>query len=649
MLSILDKIQEKYNEQNNNHMYKNIKNIKFKFVDTNEENLVDDTYIKLNARGIPLSLFEEYKISFLEIKDDTKLKEKMDNSWKDWIWKKIDHNDYLENNLIFDNAFIRLFRAILNNQYALYCHFTKDTKFENNLLKNFLDDNDLDNDNIIHFYEYRNILEEHIQETINNIEIIMDFIIENEDLLKRCNQYIDINKYIDNMIYVKNASNLFIPMASNSDRIKFFAICLYIIQNYNKEFNINNYIQWTRIARNLIPRIIDDNIEYTNIIKKIKNIFDKFKDSNNYLKAFSNIELNEIENCKIDNLQGEIEKAKLMVLPNDNKKRWEEQIEKNDLNQSLKGDNSFLLNFSGCKLNETDNKIVFEINEDIAFEHYINYSKICNVIFNYNLQNDQKIINEKLDKNNVLARALLSYSELNNANKDCGYLLEMQNFSYTFLANDFSRDYSWINLAKATNKSQNKNKVEYLKSFMDDCIKNNAYDIDNILFTAEQKLKSVNPTNWKKYFIIDEYANDVFDLLNEYNLIKIYSNDNNKSVNIFLMRSKATSGNTMPLIFYALNKKLENYKIKFNDKDFENAWSLGIIYNKKNIINKINEKEVCIQVLNAVNIVSNTNDDEFYYYSNIDNLDKKEKKNVKNALNEIENEFSIEFKHTEIN
>lgn len=611
MLEMLNLIEIKYDEIRKPNLYNKIKNIKFKFIDTEKEKLNDDTYIKLNARGIPLSSFEEYKACFLEIRnDDKELAIKMDIKWNNWLWEKIDKEKYKKNNVVFDNAFAGIFKAIFTNQYALENQISRKDDSRIEILKEFTDSDK------ISFSKFKEELKD-INSSIEDTIKIFDFIIDNQIMEHpEINVYINSKELMEKLIYDKN------KFGSNPERLEFYAICLYAIQNYNNILNEENYIQWTRIARNLIPRHIDDNMQFTRIIDKIDNLFEKIKNKENYLEAFSKII---IEKEQVENLKEEIVKARVMLL--NSKNNWKEMIEKTDLKKSLAGETEFLLDFCGMEtgiLNDNVN------NETECFKKYENYVNLFEIIF----ENEEKvIINEKLDKDKILTRALFALTDVNNnSDFDLGYIISMANGNTSFLVNSADRDYSWRNLFKEKNYNQRL----YFKKLMDILIKENAYGIDKIIEVLNNIIEKCEINNWKKYFI---KSSEIFSMLNDKNnLLRIYRQNNKNKYNIFLMKSRLSSGNTLPLFFYAIDKKIGHLlNIKCDNKDIQDAWTQGIYYNHEKWINEINGKEVLIQV-------DNTNEQgEFMYYKKLENLNSEERAIVENALSEIEKEFEIVF------
>ena len=217
--------------------------------------------------------------------------------------------------------------------------------------------NDLINKESIEFSRFKKLMDNDMEEILLNIGKIFDFFINTniENSKGKLAKYIDSNELVNKqLINVKNKiqdENKKVSKSENNrlkgnkERCEFYAICLYAIQNYNNEFNEENYYQWTRIARNLIPRVISSNAEYTIIINNLFKLFNLIKESENYLLTFSNLNIEILDDDTVTDIifkqktQAEILKAKTMLI----NKEWKKLIEENDENKFLAGETNFLI------------------------------------------------------------------------------------------------------------------------------------------------------------------------------------------------------------------------------------------------------------------------------------------------------------------
>ena len=90
--------------------------VRFRFIDLETFQLEDALYIKMNARGKPLTPFENFKARFqqyleaIHYQDGNLLMNKMDTIWSDYFWKHKQQE--------YDESFLQFFYAILYNQLA---------------------------------------------------------------------------------------------------------------------------------------------------------------------------------------------------------------------------------------------------------------------------------------------------------------------------------------------------------------------------------------------------------------------------------------------------------------------------------------------------------------------------------------------------
>ncbi len=109
MFVMLDSIHNKFIDKS---YFDKLNNITFEFFELEKFGLDDDLYIKMNARGKPLTPFENFKASFETIVKniDKKLKdkfsEKIDTDWTDIFW------EYKDKNYLIDEAFMNYFYYI---------------------------------------------------------------------------------------------------------------------------------------------------------------------------------------------------------------------------------------------------------------------------------------------------------------------------------------------------------------------------------------------------------------------------------------------------------------------------------------------------------------------------------------------------------
>lgn len=112
MIVMLDAIDEKFSDIDGLWGKLENKAISFYFLPISEMGLTDEIYIKMNSRGKPLTIFENFKADFeneLRIYNEEiteSIIEKIDRNWTDMLW------EYRGDNNIIDDEFLRYFQFI---------------------------------------------------------------------------------------------------------------------------------------------------------------------------------------------------------------------------------------------------------------------------------------------------------------------------------------------------------------------------------------------------------------------------------------------------------------------------------------------------------------------------------------------------------
>ncbi|WNL13312.1 DUF262 domain-containing protein [Aliarcobacter cryaerophilus] len=366
MLNMLDAIHEKF-KNSNDLFYKliceNNPPITFDFLPLNKFNLTDELYIKMNARGKPLTHFENFKSNFVELLD-FETASKLDNEWTDLFWSFKGDEPNKDGYYYIDDKFLNFFTNCTLNFYLE----------ENNLQQKIdeMDIFDIFNDT------YKNK---------NNIERITKLLDSLCNIIKSDNELCQYKEYFEIFIgYKEEIENEDELKLSYWHRMRFYAISLFLIEYKNiNESNINLFKKWLRVTFNLINNELIQSPElFAKAIRGIKELSGNINDIDSF-----------ISNC--DKLVGfndtqikeESLKAKL-ILENQN---WEEEIIKAECHWYLDGQIGFLLEFSDKKL-----------------EKFIEYrDKFINL---WCLAKDDK-------KQNLIQRALLvksDYTALNSRN-----------------------------------------------------------------------------------------------------------------------------------------------------------------------------------------------------------------------------------------
>ena len=403
MLNMLDTIQVVFNEETPEKLEKYWnrltaeKQIHFEFLDLEEFNLTDELYVKMNARGKPLSEFENFKAWLMEYVEEHKLEEEIDiKDWKhrlDTKWADLFWNNKGEKEFTIDQAYMNFFR----NMFQIFYVQGKDIIQKEN--KNLSKKHKLEkeavlekarklvfnkNDDFISndFYISLKILEECINPLFN----VIDVFAKHEVDVKISNTELDFFRSTDNSVFKDFVSN----DATYADKTRFYAMSQYLVHQKG-DFDREKFISWMRIFRNLTINSNIDLSNFYNVLKSIDKLAIHSEDiSKNYNQIKTVVGFNSIQ------VKEEERKAKLI---NDG------IIKKSDFlnfeNHSyFRGQVEFLLEMS----NEDEGK-------------FLEYGEKIITIFTYKLRKEG-------DKEYLLERALLTIDKT-EFNKETGYLMKI--------------------------------------------------------------------------------------------------------------------------------------------------------------------------------------------------------------------------------
>jgi len=309
LLNMLELIENIFKNSDINEL----NNITFELLELNKFNLTDELYVKMNARGKPLTEFENFKAEFEKYIEDDNLKAKLDNQWLDIFWKlaqskvkAIKEAPKLADEMFYNFFYNITFNFYLEDLKKLKCKINKkDTEFSK--IDDFIKECSI-------FEFYKDVYAK--TENINKIILILDNLQE--------------DKYFKIFIEKKEISQW--------DRARFYALGLgYIYKLDNKEFK-----RWKRVSFNLINNNLIQSPD--DLIKAIKSLKQLIKNSNNegiykYIKDNS---------AKIDyfsTIQRDEESLKAKLIE-DNSNDWELELIKAETNWYLNGQVGFLLDYS---------------------------------------------------------------------------------------------------------------------------------------------------------------------------------------------------------------------------------------------------------------------------------------------------------------
>ena len=426
--------------------YNQLNNITFEVLYLDEFNLTDELYVKMNARGKPLTIFENFKAEFevyIEQSDKDpiqieKNKAKLDNDWLNIFWnlakdkvEKIEDAPKLADQMFYNFFYNATFNLYLESVLTL-----TNTGKNYNKIEDFLSEN-----SIFDFYKIV------YDDNTKIVEIIL--LLDNLDSNKET-----FSKFVES------------TKISQWDRARFYSLSLGYINNLNQV----ELQRWERVCFNLINnQLIQSPDDLINTIKSLKYLMEKsnkdiyscIKDGAENISYFSKLQREE-----------ESLKASLIIENED----WERELTHKgaERNWYLEGQVGFLLDFSS---NNIDQFIIYRDKFETLWDFAKNQDK-------------------KVEKNNQLLiyKALLTKGNYLPA-------LSSNNTFCSFEATSVrARNDNWrkvFNSDKLKATEDDTKRKYYLQNLLDD----DAFDIKNIGNSLNSIINKSSIIDYRKYFI----------------------------------------------------------------------------------------------------------------------------------------------------
>ena len=467
--------------------------ITFLFLNLKEFKLTDDLYIKMNARGKPLTKFENFKAKFeqhigklswdknewrkLKFDDVEKVvspkdyfSHKIDTDWANLFWQYRNLNGK-DNS--FDDELMNFIRIIFANECACKSKDEKDSNLEfligTQVARKRKDYTDKLS---YHLYEKLQILNnDAILHLINSLDAL-----SNGD--KEIHNHLSVQFYFDEQVIFIGAlkHELTLPQ-----RVQFHAYIKYLIQNKR---NKDGFDQWMRIIHNLVEnRPIDGAEEVSSAIKSIEKLIPF---SNNILDFLQNAE-SSIDFFYARQIQEERIKAHLI----NRSSEWKSEVESIEKNTYFKGQICFLLEFSEIlDYYEKYQHCDWDSEADQYYlSKFIDYSKKANSVFN---AIDPALQKSSANIDFLFERAVLSKGD---------YLINTPNGWRRNLLSTTGkmRDYSWKRLLQLPQPSSNE-KNPTRRSFVKEVFDDPRFNAESLIISLENICKNP-PSDWRKYLI----------------------------------------------------------------------------------------------------------------------------------------------------
>lgn len=268
ILTMLDAIHVKFCEKHN--LLDQLNNITFDVIELKKYKLTDDLYIKMNARGVPLTQFENFKAKFEKILESENLENKLfvdnketlksyfsrkiETDWVDSFWDYKTEKEICEMRYqTIDEPFMRFFWYVTEMLYFKDGSYPKDkngkaiiAKFSFNNNNPIIDYDLLKN---VYFNNQENV--RYLFKILDNVEIIKNQV--NKFL---CFEYQEgkvslFKKEINLLREVIEKGNI-----DSQDKLILFVIINYMQDGYNeKNLGDEHLHDLVRVTRNLLIRV----------------------------------------------------------------------------------------------------------------------------------------------------------------------------------------------------------------------------------------------------------------------------------------------------------------------------------------------------------------------------------------------------------
>ena len=457
-LNMLDAIQALFS-QNDVNLYERITNtsepyITFQFLDLHSFGLSDELYIKMNARGKPLTIFENFKAKLeqkinsfegdwpeytLPFQDNASgydyFIHKVDTDWADLFWP---YRNVCSDDDTFDDELMNFIRLVIAYQY-LVDHKDSPIDLHVNSGEFFGRNGRLEPLTLSQYEELRCLNKEFIIRLISYLDLIYrDGLVEN-----KINRYLDTDNYYNEH---KTLKNVLKNDASYDDKLRFYAFYNYVAKSPTDE----ELKEWLRVIFNLTENtIINTADEFNKALFTIDNLC---QHDSPILETLAN----DVEISGFAGAQIVEEKIKAHLLLRSSE--WREAIACAEQHSFLKGQIGCILNFaeilSYYREHEHCNWNAEEDNEYLT--SFIRYSNAIQRVFD-------QIESSSASIDYLWERAVLSKGE---------YFTDKRGDKYNMLSsrdtrNNIPRDHSWKRLLRFGTASIEQ-KQRYVKAVLDD-------------------------------------------------------------------------------------------------------------------------------------------------------------------------------------
>jgi len=337
-LIMLDAIHLRFKDSNG--LFARLTNVEhpaitFQLLDLENFGLSDDLYIKMNARGKPLTSFETFKARFeqkLEVLFDNENYQageqevsvpeffswRMDTQWADFFWPYRDPDTN-----VFDEAVMNLFRAVLmiTRFPEKDCYIDDVSLLRNKLRKNsYL------------FFHQRDWLDRQFSETLI---LLLEAWSGGDGEFER--QLPDTRYFDEFDIFSSVVKD---PTTLDFDELVQLTAYVYFLREHRDNFSPEDFQEWMRIVFNLSINTVYNRPK--DVQRSLEGLLTLASNMTNALEYFANSE-KPVSGFNTDQIAEEVIKAQLIVARAD----WRPLIDRAEEHGYFRGQIGFLLDFSG--------------------------------------------------------------------------------------------------------------------------------------------------------------------------------------------------------------------------------------------------------------------------------------------------------------
>ncbi len=503
MLTMLDEIDAQFYDANSNNyttiieagdnLFNQMKKpIVFQFMPLSDFHDIDDLYIKMNARGLPLTSFEIFKSKLIEdverefdSESQKNFKSNIDVVWSDVLWK------YRNNNAKNIDIFLeRALRVLMANEGVMTANYR-----EINDLDQIFEANGQHLTFAHNWYEKKGIKFNYI--LLNRLISDLDVLFNPDDNLLDATAVIpeydiywfDISTAIRQWILHGKDINGDEQLTYDT-RLKLHAYLKY--KQYFPDATSDGLTTWMKLIHNLVEATpIDNSEDIVKALKSVETILNLYKD--NYTKNGVSWDkwLESPEGHSVDFFASyqwneEIDKAKLRLL----NPEWRAPLETAEKHSYLNGQIGITMYLAGVYKDISQNR---ELNETITAKEYSDWVEKNLPLFTYIGNAESEIV-----KQYAMVKAMLAKGD---------YMPWLSSWRKNFYNRPGHRDYSWKRLFRLDDKP-NMEAFKCLKEIINDPIYN--------ISTEQRTLESLNEigneyqgdSDWKR-ILLGKYGTDI--------------------------------------------------------------------------------------------------------------------------------------------